>query len=122
VVIDVALVSPAKNSSPSLELPGVSAEPVAVVPEDELTADPAIGLLVLYPDSPTTSMVVFTLFVVSKVTVTVPFVVPLPVALYADTTYLGGEPNDWLLMAAGVPLIAVPVIELTAGWLLLAWR
>ena len=82
VLIDVAVVSTAKNSSPSLALAPDSAPPVTVAmdEDDTLTADWTMGLAVLSPDSCTTSMVVLMLFEALKLTLTVPFEVPVPVA------------------------------------------
>jgi hypothetical protein len=72
--------TPAKNSSPSLALAPVSVPPEAVAAVPELTAKRATGLAVLLPESCTTSIAVLVLFPVLKVTPTVPFAVPVPVA------------------------------------------
>ncbi len=70
------------------------------------------GLAALSSESWTTSMVVVTFFAALKLTVTAPFEAPDPVARYAHTSYLPLASNTWLVTGAGVPLIAVPTIEL----------
>ena len=67
-------------------------------------------------------MVVATLFPAVNATLTVPPLVPDPLALYAHSSSSAGLPKASELTRTGVPLIAVPDTELTPRLVLDPWR